>query len=53
MAGKKRKDVRNQDITGLKYFGKRLPRTPAMAADLTDHVWPLWEWLTFPVRQRE
>ena len=30
-----------------------LPRTPAMAAGLTDHVWSLWEWLTFPVVQRE
>jgi IS1 family transposase len=27
------------------------PRTPAMVADLTDHVWSLWEWLTFPVVQ--
>jgi IS1 family transposase len=25
-------------------------RTPAMAAGLTDHVWPLREWLTFPMR---
>lgn len=25
MAGKKRKDVRDQDITGLKYFDKLLP----------------------------
>jgi hypothetical protein len=23
-------------------------RTPAMAAGLTDHVWPLREWLTYP-----
>jgi hypothetical protein len=30
-----------------------LPQTPAMAAGLTDHVWSLWEWLTFPVVQRE
>jgi len=30
-----------------------LPRTPAMAAGLTDHVWSLWEWLTFPAGQRE
>jgi hypothetical protein len=29
------------------------PRTPAMAAGLTDHVWPLVEWLTLPVVQRE
>jgi len=26
-------------------------RTPAMAAGLTDHVWSLTEWLTFPVVQ--
>jgi IS1 family transposase len=24
------------------------PRTPAMAAGLADHVWPLSEWLAFP-----
>jgi len=30
-----------------------LPQTPAMAAGLTDHVWSLREWLTFPVVQRE
>jgi IS1 family transposase len=33
--------------------GQWLPQTPAMAAGLTDHVWPLWEWLTFPTVQRE
>jgi hypothetical protein len=27
------------------------PRTPAMAAGLTDHVWSLREWLTFPACQ--
>jgi IS1 family transposase len=27
-------------------------RTPAMAAGLTDHVWSLREWLTFPAVQR-
>jgi IS1 family transposase len=26
-------------------------RTPAMAAGLADHVWPLREWLTFPAMQ--
>jgi hypothetical protein len=26
-------------------------RTPAMAAGLTDHVWSLKEWLTFPAIQ--
>jgi IS1 family transposase len=30
-----------------------LPRTPAMTAGLTDHVWSLWEWLTFPAVQRK
>jgi hypothetical protein len=27
-------------------------RTPAMAAGLTDHVWSLSEWITFPACQR-
>jgi hypothetical protein len=27
------------------------PRTPAMAAGLTDHVWSLHEWLAFPACQ--
>jgi hypothetical protein len=26
-------------------------RTPAMAAGLTDRVWSLWEWITFPAVQ--
>jgi len=26
---------------------------PAMAVDLTDHVWSLTEWLQFPAVQRE
>ena len=25
-------------------------RTPAMAAGLTDHVWSLREWLTYPAK---
>jgi IS1 family transposase len=29
------------------------PRTPAMAAGITDHVWPLSEWTTMPGVQRE
>ena len=33
--------------------GQWLPQTPAMAAGPTDHVWSLWEWLTFPAVQRE
>jgi hypothetical protein len=40
--------LRQQDTDG-----RWLQRTPAMAAGLTDHVWSLWEWLTFPARQRE
>lgn len=28
------------------------PRTPAMAAGLTDHVWPLSAWLAYPAVQR-
>jgi hypothetical protein len=33
--------------------GRRRPRTPAMAAGLTDHVWSLAEWLAFPAVQRK
>ncbi len=29
------------------------PQTPAMAAKLTDHVWSLSEWLSYPAVQRE
>lgn len=32
--------------------GRWGPRTPAMAAGLTDRVWTLKEWLTFPAVQR-
>jgi hypothetical protein len=28
--------------------GTRQPRSPAMAAGLADHLWPLTEWLTLP-----
>lgn len=31
--------------------GIRHPRTPAMAAGLSDHVWTLSEWIRVPVRQ--
>lgn len=31
--------------------GRWHPRTPAMAAGLTEHVWPLEEWLHFPAVQ--
>lgn len=30
--------------------GRYRSRTPAMAAGLTDHVWTLEEWLTYPAR---
>jgi IS1 family transposase len=30
--------------------GRWQKRTPAMAAGLTDHVWPLAEWLAYPAR---
>jgi IS1 family transposase len=30
--------------------GRKRRRTPAMAAGLADHVWPLQEWLTFPAK---
>jgi IS1 family transposase len=33
--------------------GRWQPRTPAMAAGLTDHVWSLREWLTRPSVQRK
>jgi len=33
--------------------GRRRPRTPAMAAGLTDHVWSLAEWLAYPAVQRK
>jgi len=33
--------------------GRWQPRTPAMVAELTDHVWSLAEWLTFPGAQRK
>lgn len=32
--------------------GPRQDRTPAMAAELTDHVWTMSEWLSFPAVQR-
>ena len=33
--------------------GRWRQRTPAMAAGLTDHVWPLAEWLAYPAVQRQ
>jgi IS1 family transposase len=32
--------------------GRKVRRTPAMAAGLTDHVWSVREWMTFPAVQR-
>jgi hypothetical protein len=40
-------------LAQLDAAGRLHPRTAAMAADLTDHVWPLREWLSFPFIQRE
>jgi hypothetical protein len=34
----------------VKENGVWCPRTPAMAAGLTDHVWSLREWLTYPAK---
>ena len=31
--------------------GRRRQRTPAMCAGLSDHVWPVQEWMTLPARQ--
>lgn len=33
--------------------GRSQPCSPAMAARLTDHLWSLHEWLSFPCIQRE
>ena len=32
--------------------GRRMRRTPAMAAGLADHAWSIREWITFPSVQR-
>ena len=32
--------------------GRKVRRSPAMAAGLTDHVWSIREWMTFPALQR-
>jgi hypothetical protein len=32
--------------------GRWRSRTPAMAAGLTDHIWSLWEWITYPAKPR-
>ena len=43
--------VRTLRVTGAD--GRWHPRTPAMAAGLTDHVWSIREWITFPAVQRQ
>ncbi|MBN9120263.1 MAG: hypothetical protein J0I06_14075, partial [Planctomycetes bacterium] len=37
----------------VKVDGRWRPRTPAMAAGVTDHVWSLREWLTYLAVQRK
>jgi len=40
-------------LTDLDEAGRARRRTPAMAAGLADHVWPLKEWLTLPAVHRK
>jgi hypothetical protein len=40
-------------LTQTTPVGSLVPCTPAMAADLTDHVWSLSEWLSYPGVQRK
>jgi hypothetical protein len=40
--------VRTLDLKSA--VGRNIKRTPAMVAGLTDHVWTLMEWCTFPAR---
>jgi hypothetical protein len=42
--------VRTLTVTDAE--GRRVKRSPAMAAGLTDHVWPIPEWLAFPAVRR-
>ena len=42
-----------ETLRGRDADGRWRPRTPAMAAGLTDHVWSLAEWLAFPAVQRK
>jgi hypothetical protein len=42
--------VRTLAVTGAE--GRRVRRSPAMAAGLTDHVWSMAEWLSRPAVQR-
>jgi IS1 family transposase len=43
--------VRTLRVKGID--GRYQARTPAMAAGLTDHVWSIREWITFPAVQRQ
>jgi hypothetical protein len=43
--------VRTLRVKGVE--GVWQQRRPAMSAGLTDHVWQLSEWLTFPAVQRK
>ncbi len=38
-------------LRGKDADGNRVPRTPAMAAGLADHVWTVREWVTMPAIQ--
>jgi hypothetical protein len=38
-------------LAGKDGRGVKQPRTPAMAAGLTDHVWPMSEWVAYPASQ--
>jgi IS1 family transposase len=39
-------------LTTREEHGRRVRRTPAMAAGLTDHTWSMREWMTFSAVQR-
>jgi len=41
--------VATDPLSPTEPHAKWRPRTPAMAAGLTDHVWTLQEWLQYPV----
>jgi IS1 family transposase len=38
-------------LAGKDGQGVKRPRTPAMAAGLADHVWPMSEWVAYPASQ--
>jgi hypothetical protein len=33
-------------------YGRYQNQTPAMSAKLTDHIWTLKEWITFPAKEQ-